>query len=82
MDFNQLFSPLSREFCLWFYYLSVIGFVFLVITLISAIIVGFTIGIAIYAGLIQIYLKEQFTPKIAIQLILCFVILSVQAFMK
>ena len=44
--------------------------------------VGFAIGIVIYAGLIQIYLKEPFTPKIAIQLILCFVILSVQAFMK
>ncbi len=42
MDFKDLFSPLSREFCLWFYYLSIIGFVFLVITLISAIVIGFT----------------------------------------
>lgn len=42
MDFKDLFSPLSREFCLWFYYLSIIGFVFLVITLISAIVVGIT----------------------------------------
>lgn len=41
MDFKDLFSPLSREYCLWFYYLSIIGFAFLVITLVSAIIVGF-----------------------------------------
>lgn len=41
MDFKDLFSPLSREYCLWFYYLSIVGFAFLVITLVSAIIVGF-----------------------------------------
>ena len=41
MDFKDLFTPLSREYCLWFYYLSIIGFAFLVITLVSAIIVGF-----------------------------------------
>lgn len=42
MDFKDLFSPLSREFCLWFYYLSIIGFVFLAITLFSAIVIGIT----------------------------------------
>lgn len=41
MDFKDLFTPLSREYCLWFYYLSIVGFAFLVITLVSAIIVGF-----------------------------------------
>ena len=44
--------------------------------------VGFAIGIIVYAILIQIYLKEPFTWKIAIQLMLCVAILSVQAFLK
>lgn len=44
--------------------------------------VGFAIGIMVYAALIQIYFKEPFTIKIAIQLALCFSILAVQAFMK
>lgn len=44
--------------------------------------VGFIVGIIIYAILIQIYLKEPFTWKIAVQLLLCFAILAVQAFWK
>ena len=44
--------------------------------------VGFAIGIFIYALMIQIFFKEPFTSKIAIQLLLCFSILTVQAFLK
>ena len=42
--------------------------------------VGFAFGIVVYATLIQIYLKEPFTWKIAIQLLLCFSILAVQTY--
>jgi hypothetical protein len=38
--FSDLFGPLKQEYCLWFYYLSVIGFVFLVLVLVSGIVVG------------------------------------------
>lgn len=44
--------------------------------------IGFALGILVYATLIQIYFKEPFTAKIAIQLVLCAAILGVQAFMK
>ena len=44
--------------------------------------VGFAIGIFIYAWMIQIFFKEPFTWKIAVQLMLCFAILCVQAFWK
>ena len=44
--------------------------------------VGFALGMLVYAILIQIYFKEPFTLKIALQLILCFSIIAVQAFMK
>jgi len=39
MDFSltNLFSPINdNDYCLWFYYLSVFGFIFLVILLLSA----------------------------------------------
>jgi len=44
--------------------------------------VGFAFGILVYGIMIQIFFKEPFTWKIAIQLMLCFAILAVQAFMK
>ena len=44
--------------------------------------VGFAIGMAVYAIMIQIYFQEKFTMKIAIQLLLCFTIILVQAFWK
>lgn len=44
--------------------------------------VGFAIGMLCYAILIQIYFKEPFTYKIALQLFLCFSIIAVQAFLK
>ena len=37
-SFSNLFTPFTdSEYCLWFYYLSILGFVFLVILLLSAI---------------------------------------------
>jgi hypothetical protein len=44
--------------------------------------VGFALGMLVYAIMIQIFFKEPFTTKIAVQLLLCFTILAVQAFWK
>jgi hypothetical protein len=33
MDLEGIFSPLSKEYCIWFYYLQMIGFIFLVVIL-------------------------------------------------
>lgn len=41
---DQLFSPLSKDFCLYFYYLSVIAFVFLLV--------------AVYNGLVRLLKKK------------------------
>lgn len=39
MDLEGIFSPLSKEYCLWFYYLQIIGFIFLVIILLTSLFV-------------------------------------------
>ena len=44
--------------------------------------VGFALGMIVYAIMIQIFFQEKFTMKIAVQLILCFIILGVQSFWK
>ena len=44
--------------------------------------VGFAIGMGAYAILTTYYFKEPFTYKIAIQLLLCFTIICIQAFWK
>lgn len=37
----SMFAPLvNRDFCLWFYFLSILGFLFLFITIFSGIIIG------------------------------------------
>ena len=38
---NVLFGPLSRDYCLYFYFLSVIGFVFIAMFLIYSLMLGF-----------------------------------------
>lgn len=38
----SLFTPLPRDYCIWFYFLSVIGFAFLVIVLLSTLYIGIT----------------------------------------
>ena len=35
MDLEGIFSPLSIEYCMWFYYLQSTGFIFLVILMLS-----------------------------------------------
>ena len=42
-SFN-LFGPLQKEYCIWFYFLSVIGFVLFVLLLISGIFLGLSKG--------------------------------------
>ena len=44
--------------------------------------VGFAIGMLVYAIMIQVYFKEPFTYKIALQLFLCFAIIFVQGYLK
>ena len=40
MTFNQYFTPLGKEYCVYFYYLSVIGFAFFWLALIGGIYMG------------------------------------------
>ena len=44
--------------------------------------VGFAIGMIVYAIMIQVFFKEPFTWKIAVQLFLCFTIILIQAYWK
>ena len=39
---GELFTPLSREYCDWFYYLSVIGFVFLTLIVVMTLMMVIT----------------------------------------
>ena len=39
---NTLFGPLDRKYCDYFYILSILGFVLLVVLLISSLLVGIT----------------------------------------
>lgn len=40
--FMSIFGPLGKDYCIWFYFLSVIGFVLLVFLLVSGVYVGLT----------------------------------------
>ena len=40
---NKLFGPLSKDYCLYFYFLSIIGFAFMALFLISSLILGFSL---------------------------------------
>lgn len=40
MDMDSLFAPLPKEYCLWFYGLSILGFIMLVLFLGSSLILG------------------------------------------
>jgi hypothetical protein len=39
---NSLFGSLSKDYCVYFYYLSILGFLFLLIVLITSIYIGIT----------------------------------------
>lgn len=39
---NQLFSPLDRKYCIYFYYLSVLGFILLMFLILSSLYIGLT----------------------------------------
>lgn len=39
---EYLFGPLNEEYCIWFYALSIFGFVYLVLFIIPAIFIGIT----------------------------------------
>jgi len=42
-DFNgsdNLFGPMSKDYCLYFYFLSIVGFIFLMLTVISSLFIG------------------------------------------
>lgn len=37
---EDLFSPLSKKYCVWFYYLAVISYIFFIVGVLGAIIYG------------------------------------------
>ena len=39
MDTQTLFGPLDQKYCDWFFYLSLVAFVFMVLTLVSGVFV-------------------------------------------
>lgn len=39
---DTLFGPLPRDYCLWFYFLSIFGFVWLVLFSVVALVIGIT----------------------------------------
>ena len=39
---DNLFSPLGKEYCQFFYYLSVLGFIFMAIVLLLGLFIGIT----------------------------------------
>jgi len=39
MDTQTLFGPLDQKYCNWFFYLSLVAFVFMVLTLVSGVFV-------------------------------------------
>ena len=39
---NQIFGPLDRKYCMYFYYLSVFGLLLLVFLIISSLFIGLT----------------------------------------
>ena len=38
--FDKLFSPLSKDYCLYFYFLSIIGLILFVLTILSTLFIG------------------------------------------
>jgi hypothetical protein len=44
MDLEGIFNPLTKEYCIWFYYLQIIGFIFLVIILLSSLFIILGLG--------------------------------------
>jgi hypothetical protein len=39
---DYFFGPLSKEYCIYFYFLSIIGFISLALVLVSSLLVGIT----------------------------------------
>jgi len=38
---DYIYGPLPKKYCIWFYFLSVVGFVFFILALVSYIILAF-----------------------------------------
>lgn len=51
---QNLFGPLSKQYCLYFYVLSIIAFIFIMLILLSALFVGITKrkGIEFYSSML------------------------------
>ena len=56
---NDVYSPLGREYCFWFYILSVIGFVMMIISVITALYIGMVgkKGMVFYTSMFAISLS-------------------------
>jgi hypothetical protein len=57
-DFNYLFSPLDKKYCLYFYWLSVIGFICVILTIIAFMWIGLSkkLGIEHYIHMVSLAL--------------------------
>ena len=57
-SFNSLFSPLDKQYCLYFYWLSVIGFICVVLTIVSFMWIGLSkkLGFEHYLHMISLAL--------------------------
>ena len=57
-NFNSLFSPLDKQYCLYFYWLSVIGFVCVILTIVSFMWIGLSkkLGFEHYLHMISLAL--------------------------
>ncbi len=60
---DVLFGPLNRDFCLWFYFLSVIGLILMVFVIITGIILGMSkkVGSTYYFGVFAVALTYGIT---------------------
>jgi hypothetical protein len=56
---DVLFGPLSKDYCLWFYFLSIIGLVLMVLILVPGLMLGVSkkMGITYYLGLFAVALS-------------------------
>jgi|UniRef100_A0A6C0HBP6 hypothetical protein len=53
---DNLFSPLGKEYCQFFYYLSVLGFIFMAIVLLLGLFIGITKkkGVSFYLKMLSL----------------------------
>ena len=59
-DFDYLFGPISHKYCLWFYILSVIAFVYFVLFIITGLYIGLSTSVKGFKYYIILALGSSF----------------------